>query len=82
MGFFLLRFPHEKFWVTRELDFASAAKKFENNEEERVTVFIALLFWPITIAVFVVIHFFAALCIGADNLLDLLLTKMKGEDNG
>lgn len=81
-GIFLLRFPHKKFWVTRELDFASTAKSFKRNGGERVAVFVTLLAWPITIVVFVAIHFFAALGIGADSLLDLLLTKMKGEDNG
>ena len=76
-GVFLMRFPHEKFWVTRELDFDYLAKKFKENAGERVTVFVALMAWPITIVLFAVIRFFIILSIGADCLLESLLSKMK-----
>jgi archaellum biogenesis protein FlaJ (TadC family) len=81
-GLFVMRFPHEKLWYTREMDFASYAKKYKEAPGERAFIFFLCIVWPPSLLCFFVINSFIAICIGADNLLEFLLAKTSGKDKG
>lgn len=75
-GLFLVKFPHDKFWFTRELELADEGRRFKKNASSRTNVFVFCLVWPISGTLLAILASCVFLAMVSDKAFCFIMEKL------
>ncbi len=76
----MVKFPHDKFWFTRELELADEGRRFKKNTDFRANIFGACVVWPLAGLVVFLLAFFTFLAMASDKAFCFMMEKFNAKE--